>query len=231
MTPDNGKDESCSQLPPVAPEWPRLADLPGWVARRYGVSAHIAAPDLILAVRRGSLRHRVPPIKADHSSMRRPSLPPGLAEESPHGVRRVFVSSWVLAEASWADGTVGGCERDGARQRLAIEVDWRSVEDFVSGVTVRVWKQKDAEKPAIPAAAPGVPASPDEHKRAVAEWMRRHADASLAASGALVKRDAAVRLCMTQNRCTYRQALAAWRDLPGELRRKPRQTDRAMTGR
>jgi hypothetical protein len=56
-------------LPPIPPEWVPLADLPEWIARHYGASVAIAAAELILAVRRGELRHRIPGIKANQSNL------------------------------------------------------------------------------------------------------------------------------------------------------------------
>ena len=64
----------------------------------------------------------------------------------------------------------------------------------------------------------------------VAKWMLAYAKDTIATRGAPCKRDDALSACQQALKCTYRVARAAWNDLPGDLKRKPRQTDRALTG-
>jgi hypothetical protein len=54
-------DHSAVALPAVPPQWVPLAELPGWVARRYRVASQVVAGDLVLAARssRAGLRHRI----------------------------------------------------------------------------------------------------------------------------------------------------------------------------
>ena len=61
----------------------------------------------------------------------------------------------------------------------------------------------------------------------IQEWMQTHAQ-NAKLSGRLAKRDVAIQECMTATHCRWRDALSAWQSLPGELKRSPRQTDRAL---
>jgi hypothetical protein len=58
-------------------------------------------------------------------------------------------------------------------------------------------------------------------------WMADYADAQLALNKVPAKRDDALRACRDKNQCTYREALAAWMALPGSVKRKARETNRA----
>lgn len=92
----------AAALPAVPPEWVPLAELPAWVACRYGVAAHVFAADLVLAVRRRSeLRHRIQ-MSPDRFTGR---LPPGLDTTHTYPKRTVVVD-WETVEADWATGTV-----------------------------------------------------------------------------------------------------------------------------
>ncbi len=169
MTTDQGAAHGLL-LPAVPPEWVPLADLPGWIARRYGVSGDAVATSLILAVRRevSLLRHRIPGIEARFGRSGIQVLPPGLDWKRAWGGNKVaedgiVVTHWEAAKADWSNGTVGGWEWDGTRERLQIEVLWASVEELAV-FWVQKWKRETSEVPAVEAAAPkrggGRPANP-----------------------------------------------------------------------
>src|SRR4051794_28771927 len=104
-------------LPDVPPEWVALSDLPGWVARWYGVSSTVIAPHVVDAVWTGELRpwHRIAGIRPDGPAR---VLPAGLtdtgvrpiydrhAEERPD--YRIVAYDWTAAEVDRRKGTVGG---------------------------------------------------------------------------------------------------------------------------
>lgn len=129
---------AASPLPAVPPEWVPLAELPGWVACRYGVPTHVFAGELVLAVRRRSeLRHRI------HISPNRNTgrLPHGL-DASHDYPKRTVVVDWETAEADWTQGTVLVIGLgDGTKLRLPIEVFWEDVEPYVSA-RLRRWTLK-----------------------------------------------------------------------------------------
>lgn len=127
-------------FPPVPPEWVRVAELPRWIERCYDLSGDHITTELILSVRSGELRHRIPGIKGNYSSLRTPSLPPGLENQSTAGTHRTFVTDWDAADVDWSSGTVGGWTHGGARERLPIEVSWQTVETFAA-LRLRRWKR------------------------------------------------------------------------------------------
>jgi len=60
-------------------------------------------------------------------------------------------------------------------------------------------------------------------------WMLNHTRMAKDADR-LAKRDDAIKACMQEANCTYRIARAAWGEVPSEMKRAARQTDRAATG-
>jgi hypothetical protein len=136
-----------AMLPVVPPEWVELAAAPQWIDRRYGEGAAAAiVPELILAVRNRTLRHRIRGIKP-RNSPHGIQLPPGLDFErdwSGNIVDRnwIVVKNWEAAEADWTFGTVGGWEqRDGTRERLPIELSWEAIAYFMSMILPRLQRQ------------------------------------------------------------------------------------------
>jgi hypothetical protein len=133
----------------IPPEWVTLADLPRWVDRVHGVRTVAITRDLYLAVRsKREIKHRVACKPRDRTNS--PSLPPGLVNEAWHGIRRVFVEDWEVAEADWKAATVGGWKQDdGTWERLPIEVPWEAVDHFMR-ISLQGWKREAAEARAAP---------------------------------------------------------------------------------
>ena len=137
-------DRAASPLPAVPPEWVPLAELPGYVARRYGVASHVCGGDLVLDVRRrAALRHRIH-ISPDRITGR---LPPGL-DTTYAFPKRTVVVDWEAAETDWLKGEVLFCRLpDGTELRLSIDVLWEDVELYVS-LRLRQWTLRPSGAPA-----------------------------------------------------------------------------------
>ncbi len=124
--------------PTIPPEWPPLIELPDWVRRIYGVGSDAIRREFILAVRSGmEIRHRV---LCERRYLAYSHGVPPRFDVAWSG--RVFVADWERAEADWQRCTVGGWKQgDGTRERLAIEVPWQDVTDFVT-IRLARWKQQ-----------------------------------------------------------------------------------------
>jgi hypothetical protein len=122
------------------------------------------------------------------------------------------------------------------RERLANEVPWIAVKEWASARVER-WQRDAAGEPKTKAAAiRATLAQITDHadkpgERTPNGWMADYAKAQLALNGAPAKREDALRACREGACCTYRKALEAWNGLPVSMKRKPRETDRALTGR
>jgi hypothetical protein len=163
-------------LPEVAPDWVPLADLPGWIARCYGVRLATVAAEVVDAVWTGELRvpHRVAGIKPNN---RRNGalLPSGLAEAGgdPFGISfslfedrwsndkfeaRIVADDWSDADVDRRNGTVGGWpQKNGVRERLLIEVSWEAAKAW-AGPRVKRWRQDEGHFSAEPTAVAVTPA-------------------------------------------------------------------------
>jgi hypothetical protein len=151
MTADEG---TANALPDVPPDWVALSDLPGCVARWYGVSMTVVAPAVVDAVWTGELCpwHRIAGIKPDG---RWRGLPDGLTHTGVlpiHDPRpdapfegRIVAYDWAAADTDRRKGTVGGWpQKSGVRERLLIELPWVAVKDW-AGPRVNRWKQEASE--------------------------------------------------------------------------------------
>jgi hypothetical protein len=94
--------------------------------------------------------------------------------------------------------------------------EWTDVQ-FRTEDVLREWPE--GREPA-PAAAPAAEA-----------WMLAEAEQEYAAKGQMPKRDVIVRDCMRKTGCSWAEALAAWNELPGNLRRRRGETNRAIARR
>jgi hypothetical protein len=151
VTADKG---TANALPDVPSDWVALSDLPGCVARWYGVSMTVAAPAVVDAVWTGELYHwhRIAGITPEG---RWRELPGGLTDTGvrpiydprPEGTSdyRVVAYNWAAADVDRRKGTVGGWpQKSGVRERLLIEVSWVAVKDWADP-RVKQWKQDEAE--------------------------------------------------------------------------------------
>jgi hypothetical protein len=102
---------------------------------------------------------------------------------------------------------------------LALDTDWSRVR-FRSADVLTEWP------PAQVSASPIANRCSDPEPIDVNAWMLSHAESQAIPP----KRDAALAECRAETGCTYRAARSAWKKLPSHLKRKPRQTDRALTG-
>lgn len=157
MTTDKG---STDPLPDIPPEWLPLTDLPGSVARWYGVSVATVAAEVVEAVWTGGLRtaHRIAGVEPRGHYRK---LPCGLVRKNEGAWGKlldvdgravpdswIVADDWTVAEVDRRDGTVGGwAEKDGPRKRLSIEVLWKAVKDFSA---IRVWRWKQENVPHLP---------------------------------------------------------------------------------
>jgi hypothetical protein len=208
--------------PTIPPDWLQLADASCWIDRVHGVRSEAITRDLFLAVRsKLEIPHRVwCEWRYRHGSL---ILPPGLAYGSPNGTQCIYVSNWEVAGADRTNCTVDGWKQDdGTPERLTVDVPWEAVDRFVR-IRLPRWKREaaDASKPMVSA-----PLSADP-----AVWMLAYARDQLDLLKVPAKRDLALKACRDATGCNYRQAYAAWMALSPTVKRKPRESDRALTGR
>jgi hypothetical protein len=78
--------------------------------------------------------------------------------------------------------------------------------------------------------APAEPEKPAAAILTAAAWMANYARNYFAQRKVPCKRDDALRDCRKEAHCTYRVARAAWNALPPDMKRSPRQSDRALIG-
>ncbi len=131
------------------------------------------------------------------------------------GVKKVALASELLAGRRWH------LQRDGALVLHAADGTLLAFDQVRIAVPARELG------PAI-----SIPNAKARKIRDVSKWMECYARAAIAARhGAKPKRDDAIRECMTTTRATYREALSAWQHLPKDLKRTPRETDRATAGK
>jgi hypothetical protein len=162
----------------VPAEWVPLHHVPKQIANRFGRDAHDVAVELVSALRRHQLAHKVVGVVPRPSS---PSLPPGLKSQFWRDQHSVGVQDWFLAEADWATGTVGGWRGEGGkRDRHPVELLWSRIEKWFP-TTALFHRRSQAEEPSTTVAPAGqIAKRPSPQGRfsqlEVDNWYRRRVD-------------------------------------------------------